>query len=116
MNRKLYFAMLKAKQEAFAQAYAENPNGAEAARAAGYAESGAKQEASRLLAQPEIAERIEQLHLAAAERRARKADELMAKLDVLLDADLAAGARDQARNTIRLHAQIAGLVGTRRRI
>lgn len=113
MNRKLYFMLTKAKQEAFAQAYAENPNGAAAARAAGYAEAGARQEANRLLAQPEIAQRIEELQLAAAERRARKAEELMAKLDTILEADLAAGARDGARKTIRLQAQLARLIGAR---
>ena len=112
MNRKLY-AMLKAKQEAFCQAYADNPNGADAARAAGYAESGAKQEASRLLAKPEIAARLEELRLEAAERRARVAEELMTRLGALLDADLAVGARDGARDTIRLHAQVAGIIGAR---
>ena len=113
MNRKLYFMLLKAKQEAFAQAYAENPNGAEAARTAGYAESGARQEASRLLANPEVAARIEELQLAAAERRAKKTDELMGKLDAILDAEIAAGARSEAKSTIRLQAQLARLIGSR---
>ena len=115
MNRKLFALMtqLTQRQEAFAQAYAEEPNGAAAARAAGYAPSGAKQEASRLLADPDIAARIEALMLAAAERRAHLADDLSAKLATILEAELAAGARGAARDTIRLQAQIAGLIGGR---
>ena len=105
--------MLTAKQEAFAQAYADDLSGAAAARAAGYADTGAKQEASRLLALPEIAERVEALRLAALERRARQADALMAKLETIFDADLAAGERAEARKTIRLQAEIARLIGAR---
>ena len=112
MNRKLY-AMLKAKQEAFCQAYADNPNGAAAARTAGYAESGARQEASRLLAKPEIAERLDELRLAAAERRARVAEELMAKLDPLYSAGLEKDDHDRVVETVRLQAEIAGLIGVR---
>ncbi len=117
MNRKLFALMthLTHRQEAFAQAYAEEPNGAAAARAAGYAPSGAKQEASRLLADPDIAARVEALALAAAERRARVADDLAAKLATILDAELAAGARGAARDTIRLQAQIAGVLPVRSR-
>jgi phage terminase small subunit len=113
MNRKLYFMLLKAKQEAFAQAYAEDPNGAAAARAAGYAEGSARQEANRLLAQPEVAQRIEELQLAAAERRAKKTEELMARLETILEAEIAAGERSEARKTIRLQAQLARLIGAR---
>ncbi len=115
MNRKLHFAMLKARQEAFCQAYADHPNGAEAARAAGYADAGARQEAHRLLAKPEIAQRLDELRLEAAERRARAVDALIAKLDPVYGSALAAGDHDWVLDVIRLQAQIAGLIGARER-
>jgi phage terminase small subunit len=110
MNRKLY-AMLKAKQEAFAEAYAENPNGAEAARTAGYAEASAKQEAVRQLANPEVVERIQQLRLEEAEARANSRQNLTILLDALLNKDIDHGDSDDIRKTIRLMAQVNGVIG-----
>ena len=112
MNRKL-FAMLTAKQEAFAQAYAENPNGAAAAREAGYSASGAKQEASRLLTNPEVAQRTEELRLDILERRAKSAETLEGLLIDLLMDDVKAGSREGQRKTLRLIAQVTGVIGGR---
>jgi phage terminase small subunit len=110
MNRKL-FVMLKAKQEAFAEAYAETPNGAEAARAAGYAESGAKQEAVRQLANPEVVARIEELRMQAAERRAESRNDLTRFLHTLLDRYMEKGTPDDVLKTARLLAQVSGVIG-----
>ena len=49
---------LKPQHEAFCRAYAAEPNGAEAARAAGYAEAGARHQAFKLLQRPDILERL----------------------------------------------------------
>lgn len=105
--------MLTQKQEAFAQAYAENPNGAAAAREAGYAESGAKQEASRLLDDPEIARRIEELRLAVLERRGYYAEQLLTMIENLLIEDARVGSREGQRRTLRLLAQVTGVIGGR---
>ncbi len=103
--------MLKAKQEAFAEAYAENPNGAEAARTAGYAEGSAKQEAVRQLSNPEVVERIQQLRLEEAERRVEARRDLSTILSTLLDINLERHEAEEIRKTIRLMAQVNGVIG-----
>ena len=49
------------RQQRFAEEYAVDHNGAQAAFRAGYAETRAKQTAHRLLARPDVASRVEQL-------------------------------------------------------
>lgn len=82
-------ARLTPRQEAFADAYAETPNGAAAARAAGYARGSAKVAAARNLRRSGVVLRIMERRRQQAEaREARRAHiaEILAKaLDFGLD-------------------------------
>src|SRR5690606_24347509 len=99
---------LKPQHEAFCQAYAAAPNGAEAARAAGYSLLNARQQAFRLLQRPEIVERLTELGADLAQRREDAVAALLNKLDPVYRANLRAGRYERVLQIVELQARIAG--------
>ncbi len=101
---------LKPQHEAFCRAYADAPNGAEAARAAGYAEAGARHQAFKLLQRPDILERLTELGAEVSARRDDTAAALVASLDPVYRANLRAERYDRVLQTVELQARIAGIL------
>lgn len=101
---------LSSKHEAFARAYAENANGAAAARSAGYSVGNAKHQAAELLKRGDVTMRVAELDAEiAAERRDALAG-FVAKLEPVFGAALEAGDHDTALQTVELQARITGLI------
>ena len=110
-------APLTPRQETFCQAYAVQPNGAAAARAAGYKASHAANQGSRLLKRPEIAERIAALAAGAADReaalaatRADAARRLVEELAPVQQAHLEDGDYDGVTQLVELKGHLEGLL------
>ncbi|MBT7029649.1 MAG: hypothetical protein HN970_02130 [Rhodospirillaceae bacterium] len=102
--------VLSPKHEAFARAYAENANGAAAARSAGYSVGNAKTQAAALLNRDDVTMRVAELDAEiAAERRDALAG-FVAKLEPVFGAALEAGDHDTALQTVELQARITGLI------
>jgi len=102
--------VLKPQHEAFCQAYARVPNGAAAARAAGYSPGGAAYRARDLLKRSDIAVRVAELREEIENSRQAKIDALIAKLEPVYDATLAAGDYDGVMQVVELQARIAGFI------
>lgn len=101
---------LKPQHEAFCRAYAAEPNGAEAARAAGYADSNARHQAFVLLQRPDILERLSELGAEVGAQRDSMAAELVASLGPVYRANLAEGRYDRVLQVVELQARIAGIL------
>lgn len=101
---------LKPQHEAFCRAYAAEPNGAEAARAAGYAEAGARHQAFKLLQRPDILERLNELGAEVRARRDDTAAALVASLDPVYRANLDAERYDRVLQVVELQARIGGIL------
>ncbi len=101
---------LSPRHEAFCRAYAAQPNGAEAARAAGYSLLTARQQAFRLLQRREIVDRLAELGADLSQRQGDAVAALLAKLDPVYRANLRAGRHERVLQIVELQARIAGVL------
>jgi hypothetical protein len=101
---------LSSKHEAFARAYAQNANGAAAARSAGYASGNAKNQGAALLRRGDVTMRVAELDAEIAAERRDALSGFVAKLEPVFDAALEAGDHDTALQTVELQARITGLI------
>jgi phage terminase small subunit len=106
---------LTGRQAAFCDSYADLGNAAAAARQAGYAAGSAKVTGSRLLTNANVLARIEALR--AVRARARDADRqlLLERLEETWQGAMAAEQFGAAMRTLRLMAELGGLMGTKAR-
>ncbi len=101
---------LSTRQEAFCRHYAVSGNAADAARRAGYSERSARQTGCALLERPWIVERLRRIRLSWKRTERDEARILLARLEQAWDAAAAAGSAYLMLQTLRLQAEIAGLV------
>ena len=101
---------LKPKHEAFARAYAQNANGAAAARAAGYACANAASQAADLLRRDDVAGRLVELDAEMAAERRQALSGFVDKLEPIYAAALQAGDHDTVLQAVELQARITGLL------
>lgn len=103
------------RQEEFCRHYAAQPVATRAAVMAGYAERSAYNQGHRLLKQAEVLERIAALRAERDIRYAIQRDTMFDKLDGVFLNALGDRALAPAIAALRLQAQLAGLLGPRRR-
>ena len=111
---------LSTRQEAFCRHYAASGNAADAARQAGYSERSARQTGCALLERPYVVERLRRIRLSWKRTERDEAQIVLARLEQVWDAAVAAGSAYMMLRVLRFQAEIAGLVkpagGTRARL
>ena len=111
---------LSTRQEAFCRHYAASGNAADAARQAGYSGRSARQTGCALLERPYVVERLRRIRLSWKRTERDEAQIVLARLEQVWDAAVAAGSAYMMLRVLRFQAEIAGLVkpagGTRARL
>ena len=102
--------VLSTRQEAFCRHFTASGNAADAARRAGYAEGSARQTGHALLERPYIVERVRQIRMSWQRTARDEARIALARLEQAWDAAVAGGSAYLMLQTVRLQAEIAGLV------
>ena len=103
-------AALSTRQEAFCRHFTASGNAADAARRAGYAEGSARQTGHALLERPYIVERVRRIRMSWQRTARDEARIALARLEQAWDAAAASGSAYLMLQTVRLQAEIAGLV------
>ena len=103
------FGLLSTRQEAFCRHFVACGNAAEAARRAGYAERSARQSGHALLERSHIVERVRQIRLLWRQTARAEVQILLARLDQVWQAAVAAEAPQLMLRVVRLQAELSGV-------
>ena len=103
------FGLLSTRQEAFCRHFVACGNAAEAARCAGYTERSARQSGHALLERSHIVERVRQIRLLWRRTARAEAQILLARLEQVWEAAVAAEAPQLMLRVVRFQAELSGL-------
>ena len=103
------FGLLSTRQEAFCRHFVACGNAAEAARRAGYAERSARQSGHALLERSHIVERVRQIRLLWRQTARAEVQILLARLEQVWQAAVAAEAPQLMLRVVRLQAELSGV-------
>ena len=103
------FGLLSTRQEAFCRHFVACGNAAEAARRAGYAERSARQSGHALLERSHIVERVRQIRLLWRQTARAEVQILLARLEQVWEAAVAAEAPQLMLRVVRFQAELSGV-------
>ena len=103
------FGLLSTRQEAFCRHFVACGNAAEAARRAGYAERSARQSGHALLERSHIVERVRQIRLLWRQTARAEVQILLARLEQVWQAAVAAEAPQLMLRVVRFQAELSGV-------
>ena len=103
------FGLLSTRQEAFCRHFVACGNAAEAARRAGYAERSARQSGHALLERSHIVERVRQIRLLWRQTARAEVQILLARLEHVWQAAVAAEAPQLMLRVVRFQAELSGV-------
>ena len=103
------FGLLSTRQEAFCRHFVACGNAAEAARRAGYAERSARQSGHALLERSHIVERVRQIRLLWRQTARAEVQILLARLEQVWQAAVAAEAPQLMLRVVRYQAELSGV-------